>query len=373
MISISNCALSEAEIEAAVRVMRSGHLRQGAEVAAFEDKFAEQVGAHHVVACSSGTAALHLAYLTRFAPGDEVLVPALTFLATASMVLAVGAVPVCVDVDPDTWLIDLADAEQRITPRTRGIVPVHLFGNPCDPKAVGDFAERHGLTIVWDAAQAHGAIVSGLDVGALGGTVCYSLYATKNLFLGEGGLICTPSQRIADHVRRLRQHGIGDDGVCREPGYNYRMTDIAAAIGRKQLDRFDAMVAARRTNAAELRARLGTIPGLHLQRVTSGATSAWHHFCCRVDPAEFGVTRDELATMLASAGIQTAVHYPRVLHEHPVMPQQSNSPLCTVASQLTRELLAIPVHHELGRFDIDKVVSSVSSCHRTRATQRAVS
>lgn len=365
MISMTDCRLSDPEIEAATRVMRAGGLRQGAVVAAFENAFAKKTGARRAIACSSGTAALHLACLARFRPGDEVLVPALTFLSTASMALAVGAVPVFVDVDPETWLMDLDDAARRLTPRTRGVIPVHLFGNPCDPVAIGAFADRHGLSVVWDAAQAHGATVAGCDVGAFGPLVCYSLYATKNLFVGEGGLVCVEDEALAERLRRLRQHGVGEDGLCREQGFNYRLTDIAAAIGLAQLDRFDDMLATRRRNASRLVAGLAGIPGLSTQRTTAGGNSARHQLCVRVDPARFGATRDALAARLAADGVETAVYYRHALPDHPAMATPANPDDVPVARGLCGELLALPTHHGLGEGDIDMVIERVAACNET--------
>jgi perosamine synthetase len=361
-LSMSDCVIAEPEIQAAVRVMRSGELRQGREVEGFENAFAKLVGAQHVVACANGSAALHLAYLLRFRPGDEVLVPALTFLSTASMLLLAGVTPVCVDVDPATWLIDLDDAERRITRKTAGIVPVHLFGNPCNPGVVSEFAQRNRLSVVWDAAQAHGATHGGVDVGADAALVCYSLYATKNITTGEGGLICAASSEDAARLRLLRSHGISDSGLCETLGFNYRMTDIAGAIGRVQLRIFAARLARRRRNAELLRAGLSPILGLQPQRIDAEAQSAWHHYCLAVDEPVLGCSRDELQTRLLEAGIASHVYYRHSLPEHPVFAACQTGAPCPVAHQLSTKLLAIPVHHGLVDSDVDEIVNTIARC-----------
>ena len=177
--------LTEEEIAAAVKVLRSGFLRQGQECDSFEQEFAQKVGAKYAVTSASGTAALHLAYMTFLQPGEEVLVPSFTFIATGSMVTMAGGKPVFCDVDSETFLIDLEDAEKKITDRTRAIAPVHLFGNVCDVGAIQALAKKHDLVVVWDAAQAHGARYKGRDVGAFSDFVCYSFYPSKNMFVGE--------------------------------------------------------------------------------------------------------------------------------------------------------------------------------------------
>ena len=330
----------------------------------FERAFAALVGAKHVVACATGSAALHLSYLLSFEPGDEVLVPALTFLSTATMLIAIGATPVCVDVDPETWLIDIDDAERRLTRKTKGIVPVHLFGNPCNPAVIGDFANRHGLKIIWDAAQAHGAQVGSIDVGAFEPLVCYSLYATKNLNTGEGGLICTDSGEIAQKLRTLRSHGIAANGLCDVLGFNYRMTDIAGAIGHAQLNLFPERRTQRRRNAQRLSAGLASVVGLQIQGVHPESQSAWHHFSVTVCPDSFGMSRDELSLRLAIDGIASNIYYLHPLSAHPVIQAAHDGAPCPVATRLSSELLAIPVHPALVESDIDRIVAAI---HRAAA------
>lgn len=355
MIKIAEIELSDSEIAAAVAVLKSGALRQGRQCEAFEAEFAEEVGAGYAVASSSGTAALHLAYLAFLQPGDEVLVPSFTFFATASTVALCGGVPVMCDVDPDTFLLDLDDAAQRITPRTRAISPVHLFGNACDVDKVGAFAKEHELEIVWDAAQAHGATFKGRDVGSVGDMVAYSFYPSKNMFVGEGGLTCTDSADLAEKMRHLRTHGQTGKYYHTMLGLNYRMTDVEAAIGREQLKRLDGMLAVRRRNAAQLSEAFADIPGLRPQRVTPGSDHAWHQYCVLVDPQEFGCDRDALAAELRKGGIASGIHYPRGLHQQPIFESLYGQKKLPHTEYLAQHILALPVHHGLRPTDVEEI------------------
>ncbi|MFH1089948.1 MAG: DegT/DnrJ/EryC1/StrS family aminotransferase, partial [Pseudomonadota bacterium] len=233
-ISMAHIQLTDREIEAAVRVLRSGALRQGAECDAFEREFAGYTGARYAVASANGSAALHLAYMAFLQPGDEVLAPSFTFIATGSMVTMTGGKPVLCDIDPHTFLIDLEDAAGRLTERTRAISPVHLYGNACDVEAIQAFAQKHKLTIVWDAAQAHGAKYKTRDIGAFDDFVCYSFYPSKNMFVGEGGITLTNDETLDHQMRYLRTHGQTGKYYHTMLGLNYRMTDVEAAIGREQ-------------------------------------------------------------------------------------------------------------------------------------------
>ena len=359
MIQMADTHLTEEEIQAAVKVLRSGALRQGPECDAFEHEFASIVGAKYAVSCANGSAALHLAYAAILEPGDEVLVPSFTFFATASMVIQSGMKPVICDVDPESYLIDLKDAERRLTPRTRAIVPVHLFGNACDVDEIRDFAKAHRLKIIWDAAQAQGTLWKGRDIGGLEEAVCYSFYPTKNLFVGEGGMITTPDQDIAHRMRFLRTHGQTAKYTHTMVGWNYRMTDVEAAIGRAQLKRLSAMLAARRRNAEVLTVGLSAIKGLTLQSVTGHSTHSWHQFCLVVDHAAFGMSRGGLMEHLKQAGVATAVHYPRAVHQQPVIEKLYGKQQLSVSEELTRTIIALPVHHALSEAEVHKIVNAI--------------
>lgn len=360
-IQISEISLTDNEINAAVNVLRSGALRQGKQCDAFEVEFAEYVGAKHAVTNANGSAALHLAYMAFLNPGDEVLVPSFTFIATGSMVTAAGGKPVFCDIDPETFLIDLADAEHRVTAQTKAISPVHLFGNPCAMDAVQAFAARHNLKIVWDAAQAHGASYRGQDVGSFGDFVAYSFYPSKNMFVGEGGMTCTDNQEYAHRMRFMRSHGQTGKYLHTMMGLNYRMTDIEAAIGREQLKRLHTMLAVRRRNAALLNEGLASVPGITPQRVTSYGDHAWHQYCIRVDDSAFGIDRDQLASKLHEEGIATGVHYPRGLHQQPILKELYGFEPLPVTERLATQILALPVHHGLQEEDVRQIVDAVIS------------
>jgi perosamine synthetase len=358
-IDIANTALTEAEIEAVVRVLRSGMLRQGPQCEAFEQEFGKKVGAKFCYSNANGTAALHLAYMAFLKPGDEVLVPAFTFIATGSTVTMAGGKPVFCDVDPATGLLDLEDAERRITPKTRAIVPVHLFGNVCDIDRFKAFAARHKLVTVWDAAQAHGATWRGTDVGAFGDFACYSFYPTKNMFVGEGGITTTDNPEYAEKLKFMRSHGQTGRYVHTMLGLNYRMTDIEAAIGREQLKLLDQRVGARRRNAGILNESLSGVPGIRLLRVTPGAESSWHQFCIVVDETRFGCSRDALAEKLNARGIGTGIHYPRGLHQQPVFEELYGKQRLPNTEALAQGILALPVHHAVTADDARAVAAAV--------------
>lgn len=359
MIGIAEIKLTDAEIQAAVDVLKSGNLRQGPQCQGFEDEFAAYVGAKHAMTSSNGSAALHLPYLALLEAGDEVLVPSFTFIATASMASYAGGKPVFVDVDPDTFLIDLEDAAAKVTDRTRAIAPVHLFGNPCDRPAIEAFAKKHDLKIVWDAAQAHGAAYAGVDVGAWGDVVSYSFYPSKNMFVGEGGMTCTPDADLDKKMRLLRAHGVSGKYNHVALGLNYRMTDVEAAIGREQLKRLDEMLAVRRRNADILNAGLGQVPGLSLQTTTPGGEHAWHQYCVLVDEAEFGCDRDTLGERLQARGVASGVHYPRGLHQQPIYIELQGEQTLPVTERLAETILAIPVHHGMSADESHQVVEAV--------------
>lgn len=363
-IDMAEIRLTEAEIAAAVEVLRSGALRQGKQCEAFETEFAAKVGARHAIACANGSASLHLAYMTFLAPGDEVLVPSFTFIATGSMVSAAGGRPVFCDVDPDTFLIDLEDAERRVTDRTRAISPVHLFGNACDIAAVQAFARRHDLKIVWDAAQAHGATYAGRDVGSFADFVSYSFYPSKNMFVGEGGMIVTDDDALTHKLRYMRSHGQTGKYYHTMAGLNYRMTDVEAAVGREQLKRLDAMLAIRRRNFDILGRALGGNGGIALQKVTAGTEHAVHQFCLLIDESTTGVSRTSLQKHLDAKGVASGVHYPRGLHQQPVFVEQYGRIHLPTTERLAEQILALPVHHGLTEQDAEHVGRTVLECLR---------
>jgi perosamine synthetase len=359
VLSIASVDLTDDDIDRVVAVLRSGNLRQGRLCQEFEAKFAAKVGARHAVVVSSGTAALHLAWLALLHPGDEVLIPTFSFFATASSVLMAGGRPVFCDVDARSGCIDVADASRRIGPQTRGIVPVHLYGGVCDIDGVRQLADQHELRIVWDAAQAHGAMFRGKDVGSLGTAVCYSFYATKTMTTGEGGMITTSDDAVADSLRLLRSHGESRRYEHTELGYNYRLTDIQAAIGVGQLERLAENVRARRRNAGVLNKLLGGLPGITLPFEAEESEHAYHQYTIQVDGNDAGITRDELARSLASSGIETAVHYPRPIHQQPLFSGTRWKISMPISEQLAERVLSLPIHPRLELNDLERIAAAL--------------
>ena len=363
-IQLVSVHLSDQDVDAAVAVLRSGMLAQGKKVAELEAGFAELSEARHGIASANGTCALQLAYGPLLAPGDEVLVPAWTYIATVSMVVAAGARPIWVDADPETYAMDLADAAAKVTPRTRALACTHLYGNPVDVDAAQRLASEHGLKVIYDAAQAHHARYRGRGLGAYGDAVTYSFYPTKNMTTGEGGLVTTNDDELAAKIRALRSHGETEKYLHTSIGFNYRMTDCEAAIGVSQLARLPALTERRRAHAARLTAAIGEIPGLHAPKATEGAEPVYHLYAVRVEPEAFvdpgdgRNVRDVLCQALLAEGVAYALHYPRSLPRQPVFdgPGVVHPP---VTDRLAKTLFCIPVHHDLTEGEVDLVAEAL--------------
>jgi dTDP-4-amino-4,6-dideoxygalactose transaminase len=359
MIPIAQVRLSAGALRAVERVLRSGNLRQGRITEEFEHRFARAVGARHAVAVNSGTSALFLAYRALLEPGDEIIVPDFTFVATASMALAAGLKPVLADVAPATYTLDPAAVERRITRRTRALAPVHLYGLPADVEGLTRIARRHKLRIIWDAAQAHGARFAGRDVGSFPDAVCYSFYPTKNLTTGEGGMITTSDARLANELRLLRSHGEKSRYRHVRVGFNFRLTDIAAALGLEQLRELPANLKRRRRNAALLARGLRGLPGIALPQTPPKRTHALNLFTLVLDSRVLTMTREEFRAQLARRGIETAVHYPFPLHRQPVFRGYGAGGDFLVSTRLARTVVSLPVHAGLTTRDIERVVKAV--------------
>ena len=358
-IAMAEIKLSSAEIDAAIQVLKSGALREGKQCDLFEKEFAQKVGAKHAITCANGSASLHLAYMTFLKPGDEVLVPSLTFYATASMVTAAGGKPVVCDVDPENFLINLEDAERRLTARTVAISPVNLFGNVCNISAVQAFAKKHNLKVVWDNAQAHGAKYQGKDVGSFDDFTSYSFYPSKNMFVGEGGMILTNDDETAYKLRYMRSHGQTGKYLHTMPGLNYRMTDVEAAIGRVQLQRLDEMLRIRHRNYEFYNKNLSQLPGIKIQKALPNTTHAVHQYCFLVEPEVTGFTREQLMDSLKKEGINSGIHYPRGVHQQPIYIKQYGYMHLPVTEAICEKIMAIPVHHGLTEEDVEFVADSI--------------
>ncbi len=359
MIPLAKVRLTDEEIAAAVEVLRSGALRQGPVAAALEEAFARAVGARYALAVSSGTAALHLLYLEYLRPGDEVLVPTFTFIATASMAAVAGARPVFCEVDGRTFNLDPADARRRLTSRTRALAPVHLFGNPCDVAALTALAQEFNLTVIWDAAQAHGTGYQGRDIGGLDLAVAYSFYPTKNLFVGEGGMITTNDAGLYERLKLTRSHGEAGRYVHTCLGFNYRLTDVEAAIGLKQLERLPELVARRRGNAAYLTTHLKELPQILTPVEQPGGAHSYNQYCVLLNLKALKCSRDEFAAYLGEQGVGSGVHYPRCLHQQPVFREAYGEVSLPVAEGLATRILALPVHPWLTPEELEQIVDAV--------------
>ncbi len=346
--------IGEEEQAAATRVLASGMLAQGPEVEAFENEFAAHVGGRPCVAVNSGTSALLLGLLAAgIGPGDEVIVPSFSFAATANSVALTGATPVFADIEPTHFCLDPDAVQAAITPRTAAIMPVHLYGHPADMDRLGAIATRHGLALIEDAAQAHLAGIDDRAVGTFGAVAAFSFYPTKNMTTGEGGLVVCADPAVARQVRLLRNQGMEKRYANEIVGYNARMTDLQAAIGRVQLGRLPGISATRRANAEHLTAGLLDLDDgdrLAVPRVAPRARHSWHQYTVRVD------RRDEVAATLDGLGVDSGVYYPTPIHRLPSYQLDIDLPVTEAAA---RSVLSLPVHPKLTRSNLEHVVSAL--------------
>jgi dTDP-4-amino-4,6-dideoxygalactose transaminase len=319
-------------------------------VAAFEEEFSALVAGRHCIAVNSGTSALHLGMLAAgIAPGDEVIVPSFSFAATANAVRLAGATPVFADIEPDHFCLDPAAVEAAVTPRTTAIMPVHLYGHPAAMSALTAVAERHGLLLVEDAAQAHAATLDGRPVGSFGQVAAFSFYPTKNMTAGEGGMVVTSDEGVARMVRLLRNQGMERRYENEVVGFNTRMTDIHAAIGRVQLGRLAGWTADRQRNAKVLDEGLR---GVVVPPVADGAEHVYHQYTVRADD------RDALAAKLTEHGVGSGVYYPTPIHRLPSFGLELDLP---ETERAAREVLSLPVHPALSDADVAAVVAAVNA------------
>jgi perosamine synthetase len=346
-VPFMSTALTQADIDAATAVLKSGMLRAATKCEELEKRFASLSDARHAMTCANGTCALQLAYEPLFQPGDEVLVPAWSYIATVSMVVARGGIPVFVEARPDTYQIDVADAARKVTPRTKAIAATHLYGCPVDIDAVQSLASAHNLKVIYDAAQAHLATYKGKGIGAFGDAVTYSFYATKNLATGEGGLITCNDDALARQIKLLRSHGETEKYLHEQVGYNYRMNDVTGAIGCSRLDRLAAQTARRREIAAKYDAIVARIPGLATPITTPGGESVFHLYTIQIETPRFKVSRDQFAAALKAEGVPSAVHYPRSLPMQPALARFAKPGDTPIAIGLSARVLSLPMHHDL--------------------------
>jgi len=348
--------IGDDEREAVDRVLRSGIVAQGPEVAAFEAEFSQHfVNGRPVVAVNSGTAGLHLGLLAAgVGAGDEVIVPSFTFAATGNSVALTGATPVFADIETETFTLDPASVEASITSRTKGIMPVHLYGHPARMRELQAIAERHGIALYEDAAQAHGAALDGRPVGTFGDFAMFSLYPTKNMTSGEGGMISAATDEIARTARLLRNQGMERQYENEVVGFNARMTDIHAAIGRVQLTKVDAWTATRRSNAAFLDAHLS---GVVVPPVLEGAVHVYHQYTIRVLDDRDGFVK----ALKEEHNVGSGVYYPIPNHRLPSLAPYAPGLELAQTEKAAREVVSLPVHPSLSQSDLERIVDAVNA------------
>jgi dTDP-4-amino-4,6-dideoxygalactose transaminase len=361
-IPLVRTLVGDEEIVAVTRVLKSGQLAAGPEVAAFEQEFAQICGTRYAVAVNSGTAALHCALeAAGVSSGDEVVTTPFTFAATATPILMQRATPRFVDIDETTFNADLNALSAAVGPKTKAVIGVDLFGLPFATSGIDDLRSR-GIMVIEDACQSIGASRNGISAGATADVGCFSLYATKNLMTGEGGMLTTDNDDIASAARRFRQHGQGERYEYLSLGYNYRMTDLAAAIGRVQLSRLDDIRTKRSTNARLYDDMLSGVSGVRAPFVPHGVVHAYHQYSIIIDESQTknGANRDQVRQALLGEGIGCGVYYPTPLHLNPLFANlgytRGSFP---IAERVASQILALPIHPLLSTSDVERVASVI--------------
>jgi perosamine synthetase len=363
--------IDETDIEAVVQVLRSDWLTTGPKVEEFEQAVSQYVGAPYAVAVSSGTAALHAAmYAIGVGPGDEVIVPAMTFAATANSVLYQGGTPVFADVEPHTLLLDPREVAAKITPRTKAVVAVDYAGQPCDYVALRDIAEQHGMRLIADACHALGASCRGQPVGSLADLTVFSFHPVKHITTGEGGMVVTAHSEMAARMRRFRNHGITSDHRQREQlgtwyyemtdlGYNYRLTDLQCALGLSQLHKLASWLTWRRVIAGLYDTNLAGCTDIQPLKTRDGVEHAYHLYVIRCGQT---VNRRVVYEKMRAAGIGVNVHYIPV-HLHPYYQRHLGTGigLCRVAEKAYDEILSLPIHAGMTELDVDRVLQALKT------------
>jgi perosamine synthetase len=345
-IQLAQPQINWQERKAVNKVLKSLNITQGPEVKAFEDEFARRVDGRECVAVNSGTSALHLSLIALgIGKGDEVIVPSFTFAATANVVALVGANPVFVDIDPQTYCLDPVAIEKALSARTKAIIVVHLFGLPADMSSIMKLAKKNSLLVIEDAAQAHLASINNRFVGTFGDAAAFSFYPTKNMTSGEGGMIVLSNSALARTCRLLRNQGMEKRYHNEIPGYNLRMTDIHAAIGRVQLKKLDRMTGARIKNAEFLNSNLDS---KFTPLTPNGFRHVFHQYTVRIK-----TDRLEFSKALKNFGIGNDIYYPTQVHRLPSFAQELNLP---ETERATKEVLSLPVHPGLSKKDLNRIV-----------------
>ena len=362
MIPITSVRFGKAEEDLVLEVLRSGSIAQGPMVKRLEDTFAEKFGVKHAIAVNNGTTALVAALeVLDLDPGDEVITSPFTFVATVNAIIEAGATAIFADICEDDFNLDPESVASLINPNTKVILPVHLYGQMADMDPLVGLAKQHGLRILEDSAQSHGASYRGTYAGGFGlGT--FSFYATKNITTGEGGLITTDDDVLADRLRVLRNQGLRERYVYEVAGHNYRLTDLQAALAVPQIDNYDDTVKRRRINAAKLIVGLKDVPGVVVPVEMPGRTHVWHQFTIRVTE-DAAIGRDQFVATLLERGIGAGIYYPHLLfdydayRDHPLV-KVTETP---VAARVATQVVSLPVHTALSDEDLDEIIAVVSA------------
>lgn len=365
--------IEDDDVLAVTEALRSDWLTTGPRVAAFEEALAARVGAARAVAVNSGTAALHAAmFALGVGPGDEVVVPPMTFAATANCVLYQGATPVFADVAPGDLCLDPERVRERITPRTKAVIAVDFAGQPCDYPALRGLCRERGLALVADACHSLGAGLDGAPVGSLADLTVFSFHPVKHVATGEGGMVATDDDALARRMVAFRSHGVETDFRQRQEqgswfyemrhlGFNYRLTDLQCALGLSQLAKLDRFLARRRAIAARYDQAFAALPGVRPLAVRPGAAHAWHLYVVRFDPARFPVGRAEIFAALRAEGLGVNVHYIPV-HYHPYYRERlgTGPGLCPTAEAAYEEIVSLPIFPAMTDEDVEDVANAVA-------------
>jgi len=362
MIPISKPIIGEEEMGAIADVLKSGMIAQGEKVAEFEKNFAQFCGTRYAVAVNNGTAALHSAlYACGIKEGDEVITVPFTFVATANSILMQRAKPIFADIDPSTFQVNAEGIEKKITQKTKAFLVVDLYGQIYDVEEINALAEKYNIKIIEDACQAHGAEFNGKKAGFFGNAGCFSFYATKNMTTGEGGMVTTNDESIAEAIKIFRHHGQSEKTQYEyfDLGFNYRMTNIAAAIGLEQLKKIEDFNNRRIKNAIMLSEGLKDVKGIIIPTIKKNHKHVFHQYTIRVTE-DFKIKRDDLIKYLKEQGVGSAVFYPKPLHLHPHFVKMGykvgDFP---IAEKLSQEVLSLPINPSVSEEDVEYIIEKI--------------
>ncbi|MDR1722042.1 MAG: DegT/DnrJ/EryC1/StrS family aminotransferase [Methanobrevibacter sp.] len=359
-IPIASPIIDDEEIEEVVKVLKSGFIAQGPKVEEFEKEFAEYVGSEYAIATSSGTTALHTALLAGgIGQGDEVITTAFSFVATGNSILYTGAKAVFADIDNDTYTLDADSVENVITDKTKAIMPVQLYGQPADMDGIMKIAKRNDLIVVEDAAQAHGSIYKkegspfdGKKVGNIGDMACFSFYPTKNMTTGEGGIITTNNEDFMNLSKKIRAHGEKERYKHFILGYNFRMTDIAAAIGIAQLKKIEDFNKKRIANAKYLNKELANVKGIKTPKNQGNSIHVYHQYTIAIENGD----RDEWVKFINDNGVGTGIHYPIPIYKQELYENLGYKDYCPVTEEMANKVVSLPIHPRVTKEDLKTIV-----------------